>query len=190
MSSKQVAFREYKYIRETPRNRRAFLLLAWQTLFPVGAQSEMLSVADYASVINLLCSDFPFKLVRSAAKLVLIDDALECLLPLTDFFPAFQLLFFYQDFVSVCRSMFKECKAASGTASVATADFLLQLEIGRATMEQQDLFPDLAVVQSALVEPTIESADALLFLLSKSDAMHTAIGTISRKKIQEASTAA
>jgi hypothetical protein len=93
MSSKQVAFREYKYIRETPRNRKAFLLLVWQSLSPVEGQSEMLSVADYASVINLLCADFPFKLVRSAAKLVLLDDALDCLLPLTDFFPAFQLLY-------------------------------------------------------------------------------------------------
>lgn len=76
---------------------------------PIYAISNVLyrlSVADYFSIINLICEDFPFGLVRSAAALVLVDDAVDCLLPFTDFYPAFQLLFFFQEFVAHCRTAY------------------------------------------------------------------------------------
>jgi hypothetical protein len=80
--------------------------------------------------------------------------------------------FNYQDFVGVCRSVFNQCKAdVAGAAPVATVDFLRRLETSRAEIEQKELFPDLAIVQSTLSKETIESADAFLFQLSKTQSL-------------------
>eukprot|EP00729_Bicosta_minor_P019902 gene19902-10092_t len=193
VNSKQVSFREYNYIRATPQNRRAFLILLWDTLRPIGGLSDMLSVADYFSIINLICEDFPFGLVRSAAALVLVDDAVDCLLPFTDFYPAFQLLFFFQEFVAHCRTAYNKCSTATSStappsATVLTADFITNLAAVRKSAQLKEWFLDIEIVKSALVTETIESHDSMLFQLSKSDAVHAAIKTISLKRMKDVQT--
>lgn len=56
---------------------------------------DLLSIRDYYSLVNLLCTDFPYELLQKTAKIVLIDDAHDCLISFTDFLYAFQVQLYF-----------------------------------------------------------------------------------------------
>ena len=57
---------------------------------------ELLSVKEYHSLLCLLCYDFPLDMVQKTARIVLMDDALDCLMAFPDFLYAFQIQFYYE----------------------------------------------------------------------------------------------
>ncbi|CAL1546231.1 unnamed protein product [Lymnaea stagnalis] len=92
-------FREFSYIRSTPHNRASFVALFWKCFRQIGKKGDLLSIQEYHSLIGLICPDFPFKLVQKTARIVLIDDALDCLISFYDFIYAFQVQFYYEEFL-------------------------------------------------------------------------------------------
>ncbi|KAF7653353.1 hypothetical protein LDENG_00084030 [Lucifuga dentata] len=95
-NSNHVLFREYNYIRATPHNRASFIQVFWRCYRQIGKSGDLLSVLEYRSLLQLLCPDFPVELVQNAAKIVLIDGAIDCLMSFSDFLYAFQLQLYYQ----------------------------------------------------------------------------------------------
>jgi len=59
-------------------------------------RAELLSVKEYHSLLSLLCYDFPLDIVQRTARIVLMDDALDCLMSFSDFLYAFQIQFYYE----------------------------------------------------------------------------------------------
>ena len=57
---------------------------------------ELLSVKEYHSLLCLICPDFPLEIVQRAARIVLMDDALDCLMSFIDFLYAFQIQLYFE----------------------------------------------------------------------------------------------
>ncbi|XP_054633804.1 centriolar satellite-associated tubulin polyglutamylase complex regulator 1 [Dunckerocampus dactyliophorus] len=98
-NSNHILFREFNYIRATPHNRASFIRVFWRCYRQIGKSGDMLSVLEYSSLLQLLCPDFPVEIVKSAARIVLTDESVECLMSFSDFLYAFQLQFYYQEFL-------------------------------------------------------------------------------------------
>ncbi|MEQ2178954.1 hypothetical protein GOODEAATRI_019501, partial [Goodea atripinnis] len=95
-NSNHVLFREFNYITATQHNRASFIRVFWRCFRQIGKSGDLLSVWEYRSLLQLLCPDFPLEVVRSAARIVLMDDTADCLMSFSDFIYAFQLQFYYQ----------------------------------------------------------------------------------------------
>lgn len=100
-------FREYQFIRLTPHNRASFVKLFWKCYKQIGKKGDLLSIQEYHALITLLCSDFPFEIVQKTARIILLDDALDCLISFSDFIYAFQVQFYYEEFLDKCLEIYQ-----------------------------------------------------------------------------------
>lgn len=99
-------FREYNYIRSTPHNRSAFIRTFWKCYKHIGKNGDLLNVKEYHALLCLLCPDFPFDLVQKTARIILMDDAMDCLMSFSDFLYAFQLQLYYEEFLQDCNKIY------------------------------------------------------------------------------------
>lgn len=60
-----------------------------------------MTIRDYYALVSIICNDFPYEILQKTAKIVLIDDAHDCLIPFTDFLYSFQIQLYYQGTVSL-----------------------------------------------------------------------------------------
>lgn len=114
--------REFSFINLTPYNRACFVKLFYTSFVNIGKKGgelrglciqmtfisflwtlcfylwlvDLLSIRDYFSLVSILCNDFPYEILQKTAKIVLIEDAHDCLISFTDFLYAFQLQLYYQ----------------------------------------------------------------------------------------------
>lgn len=128
-NSNHVLFREYNYIRATPHNRASFIRVFWRCYRQIGKSGDLLSGLEYRSLLQLLCPDFPADLVQNAAKIVLIDDAIDCLMSFSDFLYAFQLQFYYQEFLDCVLVIYQDLLSgmSPNTVIVPTSTSVEQL---------------------------------------------------------------
>ncbi|KAJ8299616.1 hypothetical protein KUTeg_023676 [Tegillarca granosa] len=68
---------------------------------------NLLSIQEYHSLLSLLCSDFPFEPVQKTARIILLDDAMDCLISFGDFIYAFQVQFYYEEFLDKCHELYQ-----------------------------------------------------------------------------------
>ncbi|KAL8601950.1 hypothetical protein ACOMHN_008442 [Nucella lapillus] len=98
---------------------------ATMTAFMSKTQQDLLSIQEYHSLLGLLCTDFPFPLVQKTARIVLIDDALDCLISFSDFIYAFQVQFYYGEFLDKCgelyQSLLQSCHSPRDPVIVPTS---------------------------------------------------------------------
>ncbi|CAF93041.1 unnamed protein product, partial [Tetraodon nigroviridis] len=106
-----VLFREYSYIRATPHNRASFIRMFWRCYRQIGRSGDLLSALEYRSLLQLLCPDFPAEVVENAARMVLTEDAGDGLVSFSDFVYAFQLQFYYQEFLDSLLAIYKDLLA-------------------------------------------------------------------------------
>ncbi|KAJ8251916.1 hypothetical protein COCON_G00212280 [Conger conger] len=94
-----VLFREVSYIRATGHNRASFIRVFWRSFRQIGKNGDLLAMMEYSSLLQLLCPDFPVETVQKAARIVLMDDAMDCPMSFADFLYAFQIQFYFEEFV-------------------------------------------------------------------------------------------
>ncbi|XP_069580464.1 centriolar satellite-associated tubulin polyglutamylase complex regulator 1 isoform X3 [Brachyistius frenatus] len=84
---------------------------------------------EFRSLLQLLCPDFPVETVQSAFRIVLMDDAIDCLLSFSDFLYAFQLQFYYQEFLDSVLVIYQDLLAGKSpnTVIVPTSTSIEQL---------------------------------------------------------------
>ncbi|XP_021373690.1 UPF0705 protein C11orf49 homolog isoform X2 [Mizuhopecten yessoensis] len=99
-------FREYNFVKSTPHNRASFVRLFWKCYRQIGKKGDLLSIQEYHSLLSLLCPDFPFEPVQKTARIILLDDALDCLISFADFIYAFQVQFYYEEFMEKCHEIY------------------------------------------------------------------------------------
>lgn len=100
-------FREFTFIQATPHNRASFIKLFWKCYRQIGKKGDLLSIQEYHSLVRLLCPDFPFETVQKTARIILLDDALDCLISFQDFIYAFQVQFYYEEFLDKCLEIYQ-----------------------------------------------------------------------------------
>ncbi|KAF3854271.1 hypothetical protein F7725_022326 [Dissostichus mawsoni] len=128
-NSNHVLFREYSYIMATPHNRASFIRVFWRCYRQIGKSGELLSMLEYRSLLQLLCPDFPLEPVQNAARIVLMDDAIDCLMSFSDFLFAFQLQFYYKEFLDSVLVIYQDLLAGKSpnTVIVPTSTSIEQL---------------------------------------------------------------
>ncbi|XP_053884271.1 centriolar satellite-associated tubulin polyglutamylase complex regulator 1 isoform X2 [Malaclemys terrapin pileata] len=69
---------------------------------------NLLTVKEYHCLMQLLCPDFPMELTQKAARIVLMDDAMDCLMSFSDFLFAFQIQFYYSEFLESVAAIYQD----------------------------------------------------------------------------------
>ncbi|XP_055011979.1 centriolar satellite-associated tubulin polyglutamylase complex regulator 1 [Boleophthalmus pectinirostris] len=128
-NSNHILFREYSYIKATPHNRTSFIRVFWRCYRQIGKSGDLLSMLEYRSLLQLLCPDFPMEVVQCAARIVLMDDAIDCLMSFSDFLYAFQLQLYYQEFLESILEIYQDLLAGKSpnTVIVPTSTSVEQL---------------------------------------------------------------
>ncbi|MCI4380275.1 hypothetical protein PGIGA_G00238020 [Pangasianodon gigas] len=94
-----VLFREFSYVKGTAHNRASFIHIFWKCFRQIGKNRDLLTMMEYTSLLQLLCPDFPAEMVQNTAKIVLMEDAMDCPMSLSDFIYSFQIQFYYEEFL-------------------------------------------------------------------------------------------
>ncbi|XP_051821964.1 centriolar satellite-associated tubulin polyglutamylase complex regulator 1 isoform X2 [Antechinus flavipes] len=103
-----ILFREFSFIQATPHNRASFLRAFWRCFRTVGKNGDLLTMKEYHCLLQLLCPDFPLELTQKAARIVLMDDAMDCLMSFSDFLFAFQIQFYYSEFLESVAAIYQD----------------------------------------------------------------------------------
>ncbi|XP_057606290.1 centriolar satellite-associated tubulin polyglutamylase complex regulator 1 isoform X1 [Hippopotamus amphibius kiboko] len=103
-----ILFREFSFIQATPHNRASFLRAFWRCFRTVGKNGDLLTMREYHCLLQLLCPDFPLELTQKAARIVLTDDAMDCLMSFSDFLFAFQIQFYYAEFLESVAAIYQD----------------------------------------------------------------------------------
>lgn len=98
-----VLFREYSFISSTPHNRASFVRLFWHSYAEVAAKGDMMPLVEFLSLLRLLCYDFPEEMVQKVGEVLFSHNAMENLVSFSDFLYTFQVVFYYEIFLSHCR---------------------------------------------------------------------------------------
>ncbi|XP_072278109.1 centriolar satellite-associated tubulin polyglutamylase complex regulator 1 isoform X2 [Pyxicephalus adspersus] len=103
-----VLFRDYSFVQCTPHNRASFLRLFWRCFRTVAKNGDLLTMKEYHCLLQMLCPDFPMDLTQKAARIVLMDDAMDCHMSFSDFLYAFQIQFYYSEFLESAAAVYQE----------------------------------------------------------------------------------
>uniref|UniRef100_A0AAQ4Q7Y5 Centriolar satellite-associated tubulin polyglutamylase complex regulator 1 n=2 Tax=Gasterosteus aculeatus aculeatus TaxID=481459 RepID=A0AAQ4Q7Y5_GASAC len=117
-NSNHVLFREYNYIRATPHNRASFIRVFWRCYRQIGKSGDLLSTLEYRSLLQLLCPDFPLEMVQRAARIVQMEDVVDCLMSFSDFLYALQLHFYYPEFLNSMLLIYQDLLAGKSPNTV------------------------------------------------------------------------
>ncbi|KAG9335591.1 hypothetical protein JZ751_004429 [Albula glossodonta] len=63
---------------------------------------------EYSSLLQLLCPDFPVEMVQKAARIVLMEDAMDCPMCFADFLYAFQIQFYFEEFLDSIAVIYQD----------------------------------------------------------------------------------
>ncbi|NXH13153.1 CK049 protein, partial [Bucco capensis] len=117
-----ILFREFHFVQATPHNRASFLRTFWRCFRTVGKNggkySNLLTAQEYHCLLQLLCPDFPMELTQKAARIVLMDDAVDCLMSFSDFLFAFQIQFYYSEFLESVAAIYQDLLAGKNPNTV------------------------------------------------------------------------
>ncbi|XP_056595351.1 centriolar satellite-associated tubulin polyglutamylase complex regulator 1 [Triplophysa dalaica] len=124
-----VLFREFNYIKATPHNRVSFIHIFWKCFRQIGKNGDLLAMSEYSSLLQLLCPDFPIEMVQNTARIVLMDDAIDCLMSFSDFIYSFQIQFYYEEFVQSVSLIYQDLLSGKSpnTVIVPTSTSVEQL---------------------------------------------------------------
>nr|ACO51782.1 C11orf49 [Aquarana catesbeiana] len=103
-----VLFRDYSFVQCTPHNRASFLRLFWRCFRTIAKNGDLLTIKEYHCLLQILCPDFPMDLTQKAARIVLMDDAMDCLMSFSDFLYAFQIQFYYSEFLDSAAAVYQD----------------------------------------------------------------------------------
>ncbi|XP_061578157.1 centriolar satellite-associated tubulin polyglutamylase complex regulator 1 isoform X1 [Cololabis saira] len=207
-NSNHVLFREYNYIQATPHNKASFIRVFWRCFRQIGKSGDSLSVLEYRSLLQLLCPDFPVEVVQSAARIVLMDDTTDCLMSFSDFIYAFQLQFYYKEFLESVLGIYQDLLAGKSPNTVfvptsASVEQMLPLaaeenekeepqqdEVEASTLAQcvetlcdrfKHSHPSRACMREILQQADKISYYSFLMSLSKHEAINQTIGALPSK---------
>lgn len=191
-------YREYKFIHATPWNRASFVKTFWLSFHWFQSGGDLLRAADYFSLIRLLCPDFRYEIIQRAAKIVLFGDGSidDSLISFADFVYAFQLQFYYDEFVGKCKELFKKCTQLQNSTStsksqqhcnrnVKSTDFLQVMKTDIYTMNVDCALPPEEIVMSVIQVNACVTISGFLTQLSRNNEVCKIIGALKDTHLPE-----
>ncbi|KAM4017638.1 centriolar satellite-associated tubulin polyglutamylase complex regulator 1 isoform 2-T2 [Anomaloglossus baeobatrachus] len=103
-----VLFRDFAFVQCTPHNRASFLRLFWRCFRTIARNGDLLAMKEYHCLLQMLCPDFPVDVTQKAARIVLMDDAMDCLMSFSDFLFAFQIQFYFSEFLDHAAAIYQD----------------------------------------------------------------------------------
>ncbi|XP_071955701.1 centriolar satellite-associated tubulin polyglutamylase complex regulator 1-like [Antedon mediterranea] len=104
-SGTHTLYREFEFIQKTSHNRASFIHTFWKCYKYIGRNGDLLNVREYHSLLCILCANFPLEVVQRTARIM--EDALNSLMSFADFLFAFQIQFYYCEFLIECSSVYQ-----------------------------------------------------------------------------------
>lgn len=98
-----VLFRDYGFVSSTPHNRASFIKAFYENYSRIAGQGRLMHMAEYLSLLRLLCHDFPSEFLLRVAKIIFSSNALDSLASFQDFLHVFQVAFYYEGFLARCE---------------------------------------------------------------------------------------
>ena len=184
-SGDHVIHQDYAYICVTPHNRASFVKLIWKVYKTIGNHGDLLTAKEYHALIQLLCHDFPFTIVQSAARIILMDDAIsDCLMAFQDFLYAFQVQFCYNEFLYGCRELYLSLSRENGgsTPRLEGVESNVFLE-GITDLVANNYYhhPSVRVIHRILGKSQKASFYTYLLGIANSDTINSSIGVLPKK---------
>jgi len=184
-----VIHQEYSYISINPHNRASFVKLFWRVYKSIGNHGDLLTAKEYHALMQLLCPDFPFTIVQSAARIILMDDAIsDCLMAFQDFLYAFQVQFCYNEFLNSCRELYLSLSSDKGASTGGTTPRLEGVESSIFLDGITDLIanntyhhPSIRVIHRVLGKSLKASFYTYLLGIANSDTINASIGVLPKK---------
>jgi len=115
VNGKHVVLREYAFIIATPYNQRCFIKLFWDTYKNISDTGRVMICTEYHSLLRLLCRDFPLDMVNMISLVIFSDVSSDNVVSFSDFVYAFQICFYFKDFLEKCSDEF--CYISSSSSS-------------------------------------------------------------------------
>ncbi|XP_062856217.1 centriolar satellite-associated tubulin polyglutamylase complex regulator 1 isoform X2 [Trichomycterus rosablanca] len=193
-----VLFREFSYVKATPHNRASFIHIFWKCFRQIGKNGDLLTTLEYTSLLHLICLDFPAEIVQNTAKIVLMDDAVDCVMSLSDFLYAFQIQFYYEEFLENVLVMYEDllegknpntvivptstsaepiCSEETDTQEGVDSSVLLECIKGLCERFKPK-YPPLSAITDILESNTRISYYSFLMALSKHEGINQGIGAL------------
>ena len=184
-----VIHQEYSYVSINPHNRASFVKLFWKVYKSIGNHGDLLTAKEYHALMQLLCPDFPFTIVQSAARIILMDDAIsDCLMAFQDFLYAFQVQFCYNEFLNACRELYLSLSSDKGATGGGTTPRLEGVESSIFLDGITDLIannsyhhPSIRVIHRVLGKSLKASFYTYLLGIANSDTINASIGVLPKK---------
>lgn len=101
-----VLFRGFKYVNNTPRNRRSFIR-HFSDIFSSFRTTEGLKPETLHQLLCLLCHDFPFSLVRNASRITVDVTETNQTVNFKEFSRKIFILFFFSEFMNQAALAFR-----------------------------------------------------------------------------------
>ncbi|XP_067292364.1 centriolar satellite-associated tubulin polyglutamylase complex regulator 1 isoform X2 [Pseudorasbora parva] len=133
-----VLFREFSYIKATPHNRESFIHTFWKCFRQIGKNGDLLAMSEYSSLLQLLCPDFPTEMVQNTARIVLSDDATDCLMSFSDFIYSLQIQFYYEEFVESVSVIYQDLLSGKNPNTVIVPTSTSVEQLSSAANEEPD----------------------------------------------------
>ncbi|CAF0840915.1 unnamed protein product [Didymodactylos carnosus] len=106
-----VLGRDYQFIYFTPLNRKSFIGHLWTNYFTKQQEHcSTITLKEFHTNICTLCPDFPYTMVESAAQIIVDNVTSDCRIDYIDLLYAFQLRFFYDEFINETQVLFRTLK--------------------------------------------------------------------------------
>ena len=115
VSGEHIVLREYAFITATPYNQRCFIQLFWDTYKNITDTKRVMTCSEYHSLLRLLCHDFPLDMINTVSQVIFADVSSENLVSFSDFVYAFQICFYFKDYLEKCSEEF--CYISSSSSS-------------------------------------------------------------------------
>lgn len=132
VSGNHVALREYSFTTATPYNQRCFIKLFWDSYRNIAETGQVMTCLEYYSLLRLLCYNFPQDMIHTVSMVIFLDISSDNLVSFSDFAYAFQVCFYYNNFLQKCSEEYycitssSSLRAKSSPIVVPTSESLLK----------------------------------------------------------------
>jgi len=120
-----VLHRSFRYVNSTPRNRKSFIRQFYSLYKHINSDEE-LTVDSFHELLTLMCSDFPYSLVRNASRITMEVKDFPQKVNFRDFSLKIFILFFFSEFMNQSALSFRTIDKKS-TGKVEVSGFLERL---------------------------------------------------------------
>ncbi|CAB1322738.1 unnamed protein product, partial [Coregonus sp. 'balchen'] len=119
---------EFIYIKATAHNRASFIRVLWRLCALLA--TDFLAMLEYSSLLQLLCPDIQVEMVQHAARIVLMDDAMDCLM-FSHFLYSFQIQFYFEEFLEIIAVIYQDLLSGKSpnTVIIPTSTSVKQLPL-------------------------------------------------------------